>query len=753
MEYLAGNIEIENKPIENDLWDKITDLIDNDKGIFGYKIPSLGEGDYNSIPSFVLRSSKYGIIIFEVINEKIVEFDEENEYWKTADDEFIYSRELTINLYLRELETRLKKDSRIFDLRKNEWLEEISIESYLIFGYNTDEEIKSLNSKTDNTILSKYITSDNLGSSLKELLNVNYNIDQGKIDIIDSIFDGSDVFSKTKKKKIIEQPKNVNDFIKKSLDYTFKLDHIQRQVALQVPPGPQRIRGLAGTGKTVILCMKAALAHKAFPNNKILFVFNTQSMYSQVKKAITEYYFNETKSMPNWANLHILHAWGGSSKPGVYYNTANSAGIKPKTFMNVKHKANPLDAVFEDLLVTSKDKIIPEYDITLIDEAQDFSSSFFETIFHITKSVNKEGNARRIIWAYDEFQSLTDIKIREPEELFGKSNIGTPNIPNSQLEGYYKGKIEKDFVLPNSYRNPRISLMIAHGLALGLYSKYGKVPMEDSKDWIARGYTVHSPDNRIFVSGDNVKVERPESFSKNILERLLKESDSEERKLVQFQKFDDINSELNAVVSKVEWLINNQKVEPEEIVIINLDTRNSKSQFQYIRQQLDMKEIKAITPGYVERSDAFKEQGFVTLTTAFRAKGNEANIVFVINTQKVINDSTFRMRNAIFVAITRSRGWNYIYGYGDQIGDLEKEINDIKKDYPFFNFPFPSEDEIKRRLTILQSNKNVEKVDKEIDKLLKEDDYKALLLEKLSKDPKLLAEILKLKKTKGTDND
>ena len=623
----------------------------------------------------------------------------------------------------------------------------------MIFGYNTDEEIKSLNSKTDNTILSKYITSDNLDDSLKGLLNVNYNIDQSKIDIIDAIFDGSDIFSKTKKKKIIEQPKNVNDFIKKSLDYTFKLDHIQRQVALQVPPGPQRIRGLAGTGKTVILCMKAALAHKAFPNNKILFVFNTQSMYSQVKKAITEYYFNETKSMPNWANLHILHAWGGSSKPGVYYNTANSAGIKPKTFMNVKHKANPLDAVFEDLLATSKDKIIPEYDITLIDEAQDFSSSFFETIFHITKSVNKEDNDKRIIWAYDEFQSLTDIKIREPEELFGKSNTGIPNIPNSKLEGYYKGKIEKDFVLPNSYRNPRISLMVAHGLALGLYSKYGKVPMEDSKDWIARGYTVHSPENRIFVSGDNVRVERPESFSKNILERLLKESDSEEKKLVQFKKFDDINAELNAVVSKVEWLINNQKVEPEEIVIINLDTKSSKSQFQYIRQQLDIKEIKAITPGYVERSDAFKEPGFVTLTTAFRAKGNEANIVFVINTQKVINDSTFRMRNAIFVAITRSRGWNYIYGYGENIEDLEKEIIDIKNDYPFFNFPFPSEDEIKRRLTILQSNKNVAKVDKEIDNLLKEDDYKALLLEKLSKDPELLAEILKLKNNKSTGND
>ena len=751
MEYLAGNIEIENKPIEISLWDKITEIIDSDNGIFGYKIPSLGESDYNNIPSFVLRSTKYGIIILEAINEKIVAFDEDNEYWQNSDGEFIYSREFTTNLYAQELETRLKKDSRIYDLRRDKWLVEVPIKKFLIFSYNSLKEIEDLNSTSEYPILSEFITTDNLDKSLEDIFSVNYDLKQDKIDVIDSILDGSDVFSKTKKKKITEEPKNVNDFIKKSLDYTFKLDHIQRQVALQVPPGPQRIRVLAGTGKTVILCMKAALAHKAFPDNKILFVFNTQSMYGQVKRAITEYYFNETKSMPNWANLHILHAWGGSSKPGVYYNTANEAGIKPKTYMNVKSRANPLDAIYEDLLESSKAHILPKYDISLIDEAQDFSSAFFETIFHITKPVNGDKSDKRIIWAYDEFQSLTDIKIREPEELFGETNSGQPNIPNSKLEGTYKGKISKDFVLPNSYRNPRISLMVAHGLALGLYSKYGKVPMEDGNDWIARGYDVHKPDKRVFVSGDKVKVERPEKFSKNILEKLLKENHKDESKLVQFAKFENINKELNAVIKKINWLVKDQKVEPEEIVVINLDTKNSKAQFQYIRQGLDTIDIKAITPGYVENSDAFKEAGFVTLSTAFRAKGNEANIIFVINSQRVINDSTFRMRNAIFVAITRSRGWNYIYGYGDKIGDLEQEILDIKADYPLFNFTFPSDEEIKRRLTILQSNKNVEKVDKEIDKLLKEDDYKALLFEKLSKDPDLLAEILKLKSSAKDD--
>tara|TARA_B100000929_G_scaffold285674_2_gene269635 strand:- start:14063 stop:14200 length:138 start_codon:yes stop_codon:yes gene_type:complete len=35
--------------------------------------------------------------------------------------------------------------------------------------------------------------------------------------------------------------------------------------------------------------------------------------------------------------------------------------------------------------------------------------------------------------------------------------------------------------------------------------------------------------------------------------------------------------------------------------------------------------VRCITPGFVERTDLFKEKGRVALATAFRAKENEAN--------------------------------------------------------------------------------------------------------------------------------
>lgn len=742
MEFLASNIEQEQNPFVNHIWDLLVDSLTIQTGIFGYKTPSLGK-TADDTPSFIVRSSDFGIVIIDVVEEKIEEYDEENEFWKTSSGEYIYSRDLILDLYKQEIENRLKEHKELYDIRKDEWKVKINIKKILIFTENKINEIELLNN-CDYPILNIFLGADNYTEEIQNIFTKTVVLDPKVMDVIDSVLDGSDVFSKVSKKKIEKDPENINEFIKKSLDNTFKLDSVQRQVALQIPSGPQRIRGLAGTGKTIILCMKAALAHKFFPEMKILFVFNTQSMYNQVESLITKYYFNEVKKMPDWTKLHILHAWGGSNKPGVYYNTANSIGIKPLNYLNVRSSDDPLEKIYADLLQNGKSKITPVYDIVLIDEAQDFSPSFFETLYHLTKFSDDDGKLKRIVWAYDEFQSLTDIKIKEPEDLFGINSEGVANILNTDLNGEYKGKIKKDFVLPNSYRNPRINLMIAHGIALGLYSKNSKMPMDLRTDWEARGYTVLKPIKSKFQEFDEVEVERESTHSKNNLERLLKERGTEE-KLVQFKKCDNIKVQLDSLIIKVLYLVNEQKVEPEEILIINLDTKNSKTQFQYIRQNLDFQNVKCITPGYIESNDAFKEKGFVTLSTPFRAKGNETNIVIIINSQKVVYDPTLRMRNAFFVSITRSRGWCYIYGEGPQSELLENEITSIQSDYPKFKFIFPSTDEITRKYIILSSDKNLEKVDNEIDNLFNDESYRALLIEKLRQDPKMLDEIQKMK--------
>jgi hypothetical protein len=61
------------------------------------------------------------------------------------------------------------------------------------------------------------------------------------------------------------------------------LDRWQKKAAIEYPEGPQRIRGLAGSGKTIVLAQKAALLHAKHPEWQIVVTFNTRSLYQQFR--------------------------------------------------------------------------------------------------------------------------------------------------------------------------------------------------------------------------------------------------------------------------------------------------------------------------------------------------------------------------------------------------------------------------------------------------------------------------------------
>jgi superfamily I DNA and RNA helicase len=96
------------------------------------------------------------------------------------------------------------------------------------------------------------------------------------------------------------QSEKIGDSVRELEKQIALLDFEQEKAAIPIAPGPQRIRGLAGTGKTVLLAMKAANIHKHFPKKKILFTFNTQSLYNQAMKLITKFYRYHTENDPDW---------------------------------------------------------------------------------------------------------------------------------------------------------------------------------------------------------------------------------------------------------------------------------------------------------------------------------------------------------------------------------------------------------------------------------------------------------------------
>lgn len=483
---------------------------------------------------------------------------------------------------------------------------------------------------------------------------------------------------------------------------TFKQDRIQRQASMQLPNGVQRIRGLAGTGKTIVLCLKAALTH-ALPNNfKILYLFNTQSLYKNIQNTITSYYGLETGRLPDFENtLHVYHAWGGANKAGLYSELCKELGIKPLNYTHLKHSTDPLKSLYQDLLSKAADRIKPVYDLVVIDEAQDFAPEIFEVVYKLTKG---EKEKKRIIWAYDEFQSLRDTVMREPEDLFGRNINQEPNIPNSSLHGTYEGGIKKDFILPNCYRTPRPVLMTAHGIAMGLYAPQKTHMFYEREPWEAIGYSLIEPTESTIEENARVVLERPDSNSLNKLEQILLTNNRAITDLVHVQECPEYNQQFDYIADECHRLIVQEGVAPEQIIIINLSKGNNKEEMLNIAKFLTSRSISSVIPGYIESPDIFQPVGQITITTPFRAKGNEANIVFLINAHLVANDHTPKTRNSFFVSLTRSRGWCYVVGMGEGIVKLNNEIKQVLAHFPRFEFISPRKSEVTGKLDYLSQS-------------------------------------------------
>lgn len=68
----------------------------------------------------------------------------------------------------------------------------------------------------------------------------------------------------------------------------YQLDFKQENIAKQIPPSPQRIRGIAGSKKTVLLFQKAAMIHLKYPNLDIAVVFFSRSLYEPITQFLDQ---------------------------------------------------------------------------------------------------------------------------------------------------------------------------------------------------------------------------------------------------------------------------------------------------------------------------------------------------------------------------------------------------------------------------------------------------------------------------------
>lgn len=519
-----------------------------------------------------------------------------------------------------------------------------------------------------------------------------------KLETVLSVIQSISTIRKGKRSRIINQSDSKGAKLKLLEDSIANLDNIQGRAVIETVEGVQRIRGLAGSGKTIILALKAAYLHTQHPDWKIAVTFNTRSLKEQFRRLINTFVIEQSGEEPLWSNIQILNAWGAPGEPersGIYYQFVKIHGLEYSDFQTARRKYGYDDGFTgicrEALAAVREEKSL--FDLILIDEAQDFDASFFRICYSLLSE------KKRLIYAYDELQSLTNTSLPPPEELFGKNSDGSPKV---QFLPPTPGFPQQDIILEKCYRNSRPTLATAHALGFGIYRKEdpktgtGLIQMFDqSKLWLDVGYQVVEG---ALEDGQQVKLERTSETSPIFLEHSSPED------LIQFIRFDTKEDQAQWIADEIKKNISEEELESDDIIVINPDPLSTRNEVGLPRRILFDYGIESHLAGVDVSPDVFfdKINKSVAFTGIFRAKGNEAGMVYIMNAHQCAESfgSLARVRNQLFTAITRSKSWVRVLGIGERMDVLHTEYKKIRAANFQLDFVYPTE-EIRRKLNII----------------------------------------------------
>jgi superfamily I DNA and RNA helicase len=488
-------------------------------------------------------------------------------------------------------------------------------------------------------------------------------------------------------KRDTHRPDSRGAILKRLEDSIATLDRRQSRAVIETVDGVQRIRGLAGSGKTIVLALKAAYLHTQHPDWRIAVTFNTRSLKGQFRRFITAFCLEQSGEEPDWTKVRVVNAWGapgGEDRDGIYYEFCRATGQEFYDFRTASIRFQGSDCAFDGACTAALQAASdpPElYDAILVDEAQDFAPSFLRLCYAILKP------PKRLVYAYDELQNLSGASLPPPEDIFGKDAQGRPLVSLGEDP-------RRDVILQKCYRNSRPILVTAHALGFGIYrepprgSETGLVQMFDHPAlWEEIGYRLREGH---LEKGQRVVLERTDETSPRFLE-----DHSSIEDIVIFKIFNS-EAEQNAwLVEQIKKNVQEDELRYDDIIVIHPDPRTARERLGPIRAALYEQGIQNHLAGVDTEADVFfkTEAPSVTFTGIYRAKGNEAGMVYVVNAQEcdVSGPGLANVRNRLFTAITRSKAWVRVVGHGPGMERLLREFQQLKQRSFRLDFTYPTD--------------------------------------------------------------
>ncbi|WP_284115353.1 DEAD/DEAH box helicase [Acinetobacter pittii] len=368
-----------------------------------------------------------------------------------------------------------------------------------------------------------------------------------------------------------------------------------------------RIQGLSGSGKTELLLHKLKEIYLKDGDSKILFTCHNKILSNSLKNRIPSFFnFMKVEVQIDWEKLLCVHAWGSTLNPfsGAYRYICEKYDLNFYTFS----RENTFDKVCKVAIKELKDKIEGDdqkiFDYVFVDESQDFPKSFIELINLVTK--------KQIYIAGDVFQNIFD------------------NIDYNS--------VEPNFLLKKCYRTDPRTLMIAHGMGLGVFEEKA-IKTLTVNEWKACGYNVIEHNEQYELSRDPTRrFEDLESESIVSFEMLTLNKDIYNKDLV-----DNIFQIINLIREE------NSTVTVSDIGIVFIDRDPIVYNYiEYFCAHLGQL-IEWNVNNAIKSKDNIGNQLFVSNIN--NVKGLEFPFVICIS-NTIKNDASYR--NSLYMTLTRS---------------------------------------------------------------------------------------------------
>ncbi len=414
----------------------------------------------------------------------------------------------------------------------------------------------------------------------------------------------------------------------------------QRELAKADLRGANHLfRGVAGSGKSIILAMNAAHMLRLLttePGNlferpkppKICVVCFNRTLVHYLRERITAHYKRIAWEAPDETALTVTHFEN-------LVSTAEQDEPRLATGLNFEHKrerAAKMNAAFDTLPAAQRQRL--QYDAIYVDEAQDFFAEELQWLARLARP-NAAGG-RTLILFYDNAQNIYGLMPPVWEKL------------GINIKG-------RTVFLDQCFRNTRQTLNLAFNVLVGSFAPAG-----------LRVAT------RQFADLNNLK-QRELLIENNDRVEVLFTSRSGPAPVVQVHS--SRQDELRGAAELINHLIHQQHVEPNDILVL------------YRRPQIMGRELVNhfyktlgdscrvhIVDGEHQRNKRLPllQPAALTISTIASAKGYDAAVVLLVGADDLTADS--QGRAAFYVAATRAKIALHVSGIHRAAGSLLSEI-------------------------------------------------------------------------------